>query len=176
MTVAAISDSLAVVRAHEDAFSALVTRQSRFVFRVAYAVVRNSHDAEDVVQETFFKLYRSGKWQNAENERAFLARTAWRLAIDRRRKIAPASDDAEIVSNAVDPERAAISADWNATIRRLVDSLPEELRQPLALSASQEWNSRQIAELMDIPEATVRGRLMRARHILRQKLESLYGK
>jgi len=156
-----------------DAFSALVTRQSRFVFRVAYAVLRNPHDAEDVVQETFLKLYRSGHWRNIENERAFLAKAAWRLAVDRRPKSAEPAANVELISGDADPERAAISADWNATVRRLVDALPEDLRQPLALSALEEWNSRQIAEVMDIPEATVRGRLMRARQILRQKLEGL---
>ena len=184
MTVAAMTGSMALGRGrareqeHEltvssDAFAALVTRQSRFVFRVAYAILRNSHDAEDVVQETFLKLYRSGGWEKIDNEKAFLARAAWRLAVDRRGKCGEQAEELEVVSSAADPERAAISADWNATVRRLIDALPEELRQPLALSALEEWNSRQIAEVMDIPEGTVRGRLMRARQILRQKLESL---
>jgi len=59
-------------------FTALVQRQSRFVFRVAYAALLNSHDAEDAVQETFLKLYRNSGWEHIENERAFLARVAWR--------------------------------------------------------------------------------------------------
>ncbi|HEY1580154.1 MAG TPA: sigma factor [Terracidiphilus sp.] len=45
-------------------FSALVERQSRFVFRVAYAVLLNSYDTEDAVQETFLKLYRNGGWKH----------------------------------------------------------------------------------------------------------------
>ena len=61
-------------------FTALVQRQSRFVFQVAYAVLLNSHDAEDAVQETFLKLYRNRGWQHVDNERAFLARVAWRVA------------------------------------------------------------------------------------------------
>src|SRR5271170_453304 len=67
----------------DDAFESLVHRQSRFVFRVAYAMLRNAHDAEDVVQETFLNLHRSGAWQQMKDERAFLARTAWRQAVDR---------------------------------------------------------------------------------------------
>ena len=73
----------------EAEFTALVERQSRFVFRVAYGVLLNAHDAEDAVQETFLKLYRNGGWRHAENERAFLARVAWRVAVDRRRAIRP---------------------------------------------------------------------------------------
>ncbi len=182
MTVAAMTESMALDRresardepmAASDAFAALVNRQSRWVFRVAYAVLRNSHDAEDVVQEIFLKLYRSGAWKDVENEKAFLAKAAWRMAVDRRPKRAEPAGEVEPVSGAADPERAAIAADWNAIVRRMVDALPEELRQPLALSALEEWKSREIAEVMGIPEATVRGRLMRARQILREKLESL---
>ena len=67
-------------------FSALVQRQSRFVFKVAYAVLLNSYDAEDAVQETFLKLYRNPGWKEAINERAYLARVAWRIAIDHKRR------------------------------------------------------------------------------------------
>jgi len=51
--------------------------------------------------------------------------------------------------------------------------LPDELRIPLALSAIDELSSARIAEMMNIPEGTVRGRIMRARELLRKKLEAL---
>jgi len=157
----------------EDRFAALVVRQSRFVFSVAYSVLRNPHDAEDVVQELFLKLYRSGGWRKMSDERAFLARAAWRAAVDRlpKRETAPAPD--EIRSHGGDPEAAAIAADWNATVCRLMDALPEDLRQPLALSALNEMNSHQIGAVMGIAEGTVRTRLMRARQVLKQKLGAL---
>src|ERR1022692_3506133 len=72
--------------AREARFAGLVERQSRFVFRVAYSLLRNSHDAEDAVQETFLKLYRTGAWEAIENERGFLARAAWRIAVDKLRR------------------------------------------------------------------------------------------
>lgn len=156
-------------------FEALVHRQSRFVFQVAYAMLRNSHDAEDVVQETFLSLYRSGAWRHMKDERAFLARAAWRQAIDRlRANPRRASDEAgillELPSSDQDPEQTMLNADYRATIHRLIDALPEELRQPLALSTIQELNSREIAAILGIPEGTVRTRLMRARQMLKQKL------
>ena len=160
-------------RACDDRFADLVQRQSRFVFSVAYSVVRNAHDAEDLVQELFLKLYRSGSWQTILDERAFLARAAWRMAIDRlpKRETKPATDD--IRSNIGNPETIAITADWNATVCRLIDALPEDLRQPLALSALDEMNSDQIGAVMGIAAGTVRTRLMRARQILKQKLAAL---
>ncbi len=160
-----------------EAFALLVHRQSRFVFQVAYAMLRNSHDAEDVVQETFLSLYRSGAWRQMKDERAFLARAAWRQAVDRlRARPKHNQDDANILlelpSRDHDPEQTMLNADNQATVHRLIDALPEELRQPLALSTVQELNSREIAAVLDIPEGTVRTRLMRARQILKQKLSA----
>jgi RNA polymerase sigma-70 factor (ECF subfamily) len=63
-----------------------------------------------------------------------------------------------------------MDADWSAIVHRLIDTLPEDLRQPLALSALKELDSPQIAVIIGIPEATVRTRIMRARSILKQKL------
>jgi RNA polymerase sigma-70 factor (ECF subfamily) len=151
-------------------FADLVNRQSRFVFRVAYAVLRNAGDSEDVVQETFLKIYRAGAWERMENERAFLARTAWRIAIDLRAR-SRRSPAMEAVGDA-SPEECAIAADRNRAVHRLIDGLPEELRQPLALSTVDEMSSVEIGKILGIPEGTVRTRLMRARQILKQKLQA----
>jgi RNA polymerase sigma-70 factor (ECF subfamily) len=160
----------------EVGFAELVERQSRFLFRVAYAVVRNVEDAEDVVQETFLKLYRTGAWKGMRNERAFLARTAWRIAVTKR-SVCPTSelDPTMQAKNVNSPEEMAIVANWSSTVRRLIDALPESLRLPLALSAIEEMTSWQIAEIMDIEEGTVRTRILRARQILREKLFILSG-
>lgn len=170
MTAAILSNP---VLCADDRFALLVGRQSRFVFQVAWAVLRNAHDAEDVAQETFLKLYRTGSWERIEDERAFLARTAWRLAVGRlrRRKVMTAVEERE--DSAADPERSAIASNLNSAVQRLIDGLPEELRVPLALSAVDEMSSREIALVMGIPEGTVRTRIMRAREILRLKLEAL---
>jgi RNA polymerase sigma-70 factor (ECF subfamily) len=132
-------------------FVALVQRQSRFIFRVAYAVLRNPHDAEDVVQETFLKLYRANAWSDIRDERSFLARAAWRIAVGRLKQRREDPPDPEMPSRDRDPEIAAIDADWNAVVHRLIDALPEDLRQPLALSALEEMDSREIAVIMGIP-------------------------
>jgi RNA polymerase sigma-70 factor, ECF subfamily len=159
----------------DEAFESLVRRQSRFVFQVAYAMLRNSYDAEDVAQETFMSLYRSGAWQEMKDERAFLARATWRQAIDRLRANPRHNTDSanillDLPSHEEGPEQTLLAADQQAAVHRLIDALPEELRQPLALSTVQELNSREIAAILGIPEGTVRTRLMRARQILKQKL------
>ncbi|HEX4230674.1 MAG TPA: RNA polymerase sigma factor [Bryobacteraceae bacterium] len=155
-------------------FTELVQRQSRFVYKIAYSIVRNVQDAEDVTQESFLKLYRRGAWRNVQDERAFLARVVWRIAVDRiANREQPAAAEVEPASQACTPEQLALSADWKATIHRLIDALPEELRQPLALSSVDELNSSQIGRILGIPEGTVRSRLNRARQILKTKLTAI---
>lgn len=164
----------------EDAeFAMLVERQWRFVFRVAYAVLLNPHDAEDAVQETFLKLYQNRGWQKAKNERAFLARVGWRVAVDRRVTRAHNFESGSFESSeAIDhlqsphssPEEAAILNHDQKLVHSMIDALPEELRVPLVLSSSDELNSREIGRILGLSEGTVRTRLQRARQLLRQKI------
>ena len=161
-------------------FTGLVQRQWRFAFRVAYAVLRNAHDAEDAVQETFLKIYLRRAWRNIENERAFLARVAWRTAVDHKPRTrlilaslfdsADPSSPAETPSPNPGPEQDLILAENHTLIHSMIDALPEDLRIVLVLSSDDELNSRQIGEVLGIPEGTVRTRLQRARQVLHQKL------
>lgn len=161
----------------EVEFAACVQRQSRLVFRVAYAVLRNAHDAEDVVQEAFLKLYRNGRWRDVRDEKAYFARVAWRMAIDRLPEQHVSSEvEMEVASPLPGPEQLVSDADWQSKVHCLIDGLPEELRQPLTLSTIQELTSSQIAVVMNIPEGTVRTRILRARQLLREKLTALEGR
>lgn len=163
-------------------FTALVERQARFVFQVAYAVLLNAHDAEDAAQETFLKLYRNHSWRNAQNERAFLARVAWRVAVDiRRRAAASRVSSSEPLADPIfdppsprpTPEQSLLEANQHALVHSMIDALPEDLRVPLALSATNELTSREIADILGIPDGTVRTRLQRARQMLLQKLAAM---
>lgn len=162
--------STEMARGVETRFADLVTRQSRFVFRLAYSVLRNADDAEDVVQETFLKLFKNRSWLDMQDERAFLARTAWRIAIGRKR---PNSAGLEDRGGNATPETLAIEDQRSRQIHALIDSLPERLREPLMLSALQDLTTAQIATALDKPEGTIRRRISEARDLLRQKLERM---
>jgi RNA polymerase sigma-70 factor, ECF subfamily len=151
----------------------VVREHARFVFKVAYGVLRNSHDAEDVVQEVYLRVHRSGM-KDVEDVRAWLARITFRLAIDRLRK--PQGVDlggVEPLSEVPDAEHLAMHRQRVEHVQKLIASLPEDLRYPLVLSAMEELNSRQIAEILGIPKSSVRGRIFRARQVLKGKLSAL---
>lgn len=162
----------------DEAFAALVGRQGRFAYRVAYSVLGNSQDAEDAMQEAFLKLYRTGAWRGMEEEKGYLARVVWRIAVARlprpsREKIAGGDEMETLVAREASPEAVAMRSAEERRLRRLIDELPEELRQTLRLSALEEMSSREVGLAMGIPEGTVRTRLMRARAELRRRFEEM---
>jgi RNA polymerase sigma-70 factor (ECF subfamily) len=162
----------------DERFEQMVARQARFMFQVAFGLLRNKQDAEDAVQEAFLKLYRGEAWLRIENEKGFLARTVWRVALNHLPKATERMlDVSEMQLVALDaagsPEQSAVDQAERVVLKRLIDGLPEELRQPLVLSSVEEMTSREVAEVMGIPEGTVRTRVMRAKTELRRRFVAM---
>jgi RNA polymerase sigma-70 factor (ECF subfamily) len=163
----------------EQRFAAMAERQARFMFRVAHGLLRRVEDAEDAVQEALLKLYRGDAWMRIEDERAFLARTVWRVGLDvvaRRPRLTEGLDEEagrEFAAAGASAEQSMADGDERALLRRLIEGLPEELRQPLVLSAIEEMTSREVGMAMGIPEGTVRRRTMRAREELKRRFEAM---
>jgi RNA polymerase sigma-70 factor (ECF subfamily) len=155
----------------------LVQEHSALVFRIAYSVLRNPQDAEDAAQETFLRALRySKRLGQVEDARRWLARVAWRVALDRRRRHPETSleEATQAVRTLRDSgaasDRIAAGREMMALLEGLITALPEELRQALTLSTVEELPAAEVAALLDIPEATVRTRVFRARQILKEKL------
>jgi RNA polymerase sigma-70 factor (ECF subfamily) len=160
-------------------FAEMAERQARFMFRVAHGLLRSVQDAEDAVQEALLKLYRTDGWLRMEDEKAFLARTVWRVGLDvvarRPRRTEGLEDEAgrEFADGGESAEQSLMGHGERELLRRLIEALPEELRQPLVLSAIEEMTSREVATAMGIPEGTVRTRVMRARTELKRRFEAM---
>jgi RNA polymerase sigma-70 factor (ECF subfamily) len=175
-----LSESVSTGEASGDEFETTVREQARLVYKVAYSVLRNHHDAEDVAQETFLRFLRHRE-RRAEirDRRAWLATVAWRVALDRKRMPAEVTleDAAEVVSKlraeGASVDEIAASREMMSLLKRLVSSLPRDLREALILSTTEELTSAEISQVLGIPEGSVRSRLLRGREILRQKLAAL---
>jgi len=164
----------------DKTLEALVRDYSRLVYRIAYAVVRSHHDAEDVTQETFMRVLRySSKLRDVENPKTWLARIAWRVAVDRGKKRrdkheVPFEDSdnhgAEIRSRAAGADETVQNARLGIVIEKLITALPAKLREPLILSTLEEMSTGEVAATLGINEAAVRSRVFRARQILKEKL------
>ena len=161
----------------EREFEERLRESSDLAVRIAYGVVRQRQDAEEIAQEAFVKAYRSfSSLRNRSAFRAWLVRMTWRLAIDRwrsdrrrqvREQVAVVDGtDASAESVASANQRAARL--WNA-----IDDLPEKLRQAIVLSAIEGYDVREVASLLGLPEGTVKSRLFLARKGLAQRLQCL---
>lgn len=161
----------------------LVANHTGLVFRIAYSILRNHHDAEDAAQECFLRAWKwRDKFQQVRNPKTWLARIAWTTALDRRAHRASRSmiedtlreNELESVPGGRrNPDEQIASVQMQQLLEKLIAALPENLRRPLELSTVQELNSVEIAEIMEVPENSVRTRLFRARGILKEKLAAL---
>ncbi len=174
-------EALALAQKREDLLEMAVREHSRLVYRIAYSVLRNPAEAEDATQETFLRALRYGKkFDRIENPKAWLARVAWRVSVERRRhgerdggETEPAAS--EIASTDAGAEQVLLEQERNALLDALIAALPEHLRDPLVLSTIEELAPREVAETLGISEAAVRSRTFRARQILRDKLLARTG-
>lgn len=158
----------------------LVAAHSLMAFRVSYSILRNHHDAEDAVQECFLRvLKQKDRLHEVRNAKTWIARIAWTTALDRRSSRGRISDneDAREPDSLMQLRDKSPTADEQLLLQQkqrlmaqMIATLPEDLRQTLELSTVQELNSTEIAEILKIPEGSVRTRLMRARQRLKEKL------
>jgi len=153
-------------------FADRVAESQRRIFQIAYSVLANPADAEEVAQEVFLKAYRkSHVLRDVEKFRAWVSRMAFRLALNRQRarRRQLARDTAWYASNPDPILDGARSAEQQVSLNRLrneIDNLPEKLRAVLLLSVVEDMDSSEVASILKIPVGTVRSRL----HVARKRL------
>lgn len=156
-------------------FERLLVESSTLAFRIAYGVLRQREDAEDVAQEAFIKAHRNfRRLRDRGRFRAWLVRLTWRLALDRQRANRRRSNrDAEHVrlSPSVTPADPAIDNERANHLWTAIDALPERLRLPLILAGIEGHDIREVARLLQVPEGTVKSRLFHARERMKESLK-----
>ncbi len=174
MTGAWVSALIARAEAHdpESGFGECVAANQRRVFQIAYSVLGNSADAEDVAQEAFLRAYQKfASLREAEKFRAWVNRIVFRLALNRlrgyRRRLARdtawhIAETRAMVDGAKDAEQRVMLD----RLRREIERLPEKLRNVLQLSLVEEMDAGDVGAVLGIPAGTVRSRACAARKLL----------
>ncbi len=168
----------ALQRKDSAAADALYARYASRIYGLGLVLLKNKTDAEDLVQDTFLKVWRTGSafdpWRGSLD--VWILLTARSLAIDllRRRTLEARKLSSELsfsdVSDELGPEEHAVHRDLFEHVRKAMDGLPAKQRSAVALAYLGERSSAQVAELQGIPAGTAKSRIRAGMAALRQTL------
>jgi RNA polymerase sigma-70 factor (ECF subfamily) len=176
-TATVTSEGISLEREFQERLAECAT----LAFRVALAVLRDRAEAEDVAQESLLRAYRNfHRLRDRSTFRSWLVRIAWRMAIDHRRsrkRRERREDEAAVYAiremgsaGWQDAEKLAASREFERRLNEELDSLPEKLRMVMIMAAIEGYDTREVAQLLQLPEGTVKSRLRLARKQLAEKL------
>jgi RNA polymerase sigma-70 factor, ECF subfamily len=154
-------------------FETRLVESSTLAFRVAYSVLRQREDAEDVAQEAFAKAYRCfQQLRDRDRFRAWLVRMTWRLALDKQRANRRRSARETLVEADRPPTatESLVSRERAEQLWQAIDALPEKLRLVIVLAGIEGHDIREVAALLAVPDGTVKSRLFLARKQLKERL------
>jgi RNA polymerase sigma-70 factor (ECF subfamily) len=164
--------------AHGETFEEAVLPHLDAAYRLARWLMRNEHDADDVVQEASLRAFRHFRTFVGGDSRAWfltiVRNSCW--SWQRRRVNAPTDpfdeEDHLSVRSDSNPEALLLQADDATLVARAMRSLPDRLHQVLALREFHGLSYRELAEAIGTPVGTVMSRLSRAREAMRIALDN----
>ena len=154
----------------EDEFTKFYEAYYKDVFRVACSYLRRKADSEDVVQETFLRLFRKPP-KDLEKLKPWLLKVAVHLALDLLRKRKKES----IALSSLQTQTSKEANRSEGDILTLVSRLPEAYRKPIILHYYGEESVDQIGKTLHLTPSAVKKRLERGRELIRKELEGQHG-
>ena len=166
-------------RGDSSAYDYLVAKYTKRVVSIAWNIVRNAADAEDLAQEAFVKAFQSfDRFRSNEPFGPWIYRIVTNLSLDvvkhRSRFRHEEVSAEEPAARRDDTDVYATANEIGNRIDRALESLPEMQRIVARLSLVEGFDHAEIAKMMDVSEGTVRSHLSLARAKLRQQLADLY--
>ncbi len=163
------------INGDQEAFSEMVSRYKRLIFKVIYNMINNEQEVNDIAQEVFLKIYKSLERYNPEYKfSTWAVKIATNYCLDmlRKKRIETLPiDEVEGVSGNIDtPETYYIDKERNQRIREAVSKLPEKYRLPIILFHQNGLSYEELVKVLNEPMTIIKNRLYRARLMLREKL------
>jgi RNA polymerase sigma-70 factor (ECF subfamily) len=172
--------------ANVESFDVVFTVHRDYVYGLAYAVLGNAQDAEDVTQDVFLRVYKA--LPSYQSERGSMRTWLTRITVNacqthRRRNFfssmlrRPSAEDAEAALDRIDssilaaPEDHVLRTEIRRAVKDVIAGLKPDQRAVLVLHYYMDMSAPEIASIMDCPEGTVYSRLHYARHVVQTRLE-----
>lgn len=162
----------------KDLLQQKVNLYSDMLYKIAFLQLKNNHDAEDVVQETFYQYIKTKKnFDSEEHEKAWLikvtlngCRKIWRCAWYRRTEGFPEKE----CSSESNVEQDSLLKERNKEIMDSVIKLPRKYREVIHLFYFQQMSIKEICLATERKESTVTSQLTRGRELLRKNMKEEY--
>jgi RNA polymerase sigma-70 factor, ECF subfamily len=163
----------AAIQGDRDAFEMIIRSSSRNLFAIAYGILQNREEAEDVVQDTLVKAWKS-RWRVRDPEKfpAWISTIARHRARDlaRRRRPEPLPHDFE-AAETVEVATATASAGLDSEVHAALAQLPELHRMAVTLRYFEELDYATIEQTLGLTNGALRGILGRALGVMRRRLK-----
>jgi RNA polymerase sigma-70 factor, ECF subfamily len=161
----------AAIQGDREAFEMVIRSASRNLFAIAYGILQNREEAEDVVQDTFVKAWKS-RWRVRDSAKlpAWLSTIARHRARDLARKRRPEPLPEDFEANEV-AESAGQTADLDGEVRSALAQLPELHRVALTLRYFEDLDYGTIEQTLGLTNGALRGILGRALGLMRKRLK-----
>ena len=180
--------TMLALKGDQQAFAEIVELYKDKIYYLGYRMLNNRHEAEDVVQETFLRVFKSlDRYDPGQKFSTWIYRIATNLSIDHLRKRKPTySLDADmndqegldgysmLPSDDRTPESEFMISETKQTVYDAIESLPAKYKSVMILRYLQEMSLQEISDVLDIPVTTIKTRVHRGREFLRKKLESKF--
>jgi RNA polymerase sigma-70 factor, ECF subfamily len=183
----AVSDEILVVKSKKgdkSAFEILVKRYSKYVYTTAFFMIRDSHEAEDISQEVFVKVYLSiGGFRGLSSFKTWLRKLTVNTCIDKIRLKSKISDKKVSLDSMIEDGREILLYEFNQNVEKffqdketvndvlkIIVNLDESYRIPLILRDLQDYSYIEIAEILKKPVGTIKTNIHRARKIIKDLL------
>jgi RNA polymerase sigma-70 factor (ECF subfamily) len=167
-------------------FDSLVMPYLDSLYNTAYRMTRSAEDAEDLVQETYFKAYKYyDKFEEGTNLKAWLFKILKNTFINnyRKKKLEPKSVEFSDIEDSFekivrhdpeeqprDPESRFLANVMDEGVKKALEALPSDYRMVVILADLEDFSYKEIAEILECPVGTVMSRLYRGRKLLEKAL------
>lgn len=161
-----------------EAWGEIVLRYKDAVFGLCLGFLRNRADAEDLTHDTFIRAY-----ENLRRYRLDKRFSTWLFTVAanlcrnqlRHRRYHPVVSPPDQISGGADPAVVIAREARHERVRAGLDSLPYAYRAPLVLRYYNDLSYKEIAEVLSLPEGTVKTRIHRAKVMLKERIEQISG-
>lgn len=174
-----------ILDGNKKAFESFIMRYQRLVSHIVFRMTNNKADREDICQEVFLTIHRNLAGFRFESKvSTWVAKVAYNRTLNfLEKKKVPLFDDLyeegqtldSVAGDTVRPDEYAETQDISVRLRNEIAQMPVPFRTIITLYHLDEMTYKEIADIMNMPEGTVKSYLFRARKLLKERLVARYG-